>query len=36
MYQSSNPSLSKGDKFSEFYGAMQGKEKSNVITLQGW
>ncbi len=35
MYQSSNPVLSKDDKFSEFYGAMEGKEKSTVATLQG-
>ena len=35
MYQSSNPVLSKDDKFSEFYGAMAGKEKSTVATLQG-
>lgn len=35
MWQSSNPVLSKDDKFSEFYGAMEGKEKSTVITLQG-
>ena len=35
MFQSSNPVLTNNDKFSEFYGAMEGREKSTVITIQG-
>lgn len=35
MYQSTNPILSKDDKFREFYGAMTGAEKTTVATLQG-
>ena len=36
MYRSSNPVLSRDDKFQEYYGVMAGgKEKSDVATLQG-